>query len=110
MPLYRTPIVDKYQPLIFAPGVTGYSPVTAGCATPYFQNVLLNVTRAADIGKAIGGGLGGWGTPTGGLARGSFVAFAGSTSLSDVSDATATVSSHLAALITDLKTAGILKT
>lgn len=109
MPLYRTPLVDKAQPLIFTPGVSGYSPITSGCATPYFQRVLLDVTKAANIGAAIGGGVGGWGTPGGLLARGTFTAFTGSATLSDVSDATVVVSQHLAALITDLKAAGILK-
>lgn len=47
MPLYRTPVASKDQPLIFLSGMN------AGCATPYFQQLLLNISGYADQGASV---------------------------------------------------------
>lgn len=117
MPLYRTPVVDGAQPLIFVPGVQGYSTLNAGCATPYFQRVLLKIARGADTGAAVGGGVTGWSEPSGAFGRGGIASFAPITisnpptqaEVQAIQASHAAWSQHMAALISDLLVASILK-
>lgn len=44
MSLFRTPVIDWHQPIVFLSGRD------AGCATPYYQRTLLSVSQSADSG------------------------------------------------------------
>jgi hypothetical protein len=46
VPLYRTPLVSKDQPVVILTGPN------AGCVTSYFQTVLLSISGFADTGAA----------------------------------------------------------
>lgn len=75
MPLYRTPLLSKDQPIT--------DPKT-GCATPYFQQQLLSISGFADQGAAASPDVAdkvdkltstGWGTPSGTASKAIFATY-----------------------------------
>ena len=116
MVLYRTPLVDKAQPIVFTPGVRGYSELNAGCLTPYFQRTLMEISAGANEGsKIVGGQAQGWGSPTGTGSRAAYTTYTAPTisnpptqaEVQALANATQVVSQHLKSVIDDLKALGI---
>jgi hypothetical protein len=82
MPLFRTPLIDKNQPIVIRGGDND------GCATPYFQRTLLDITSGSNAGQQAGTDFGplfagkvdkhgstGWSAATGTASKATFATY-----------------------------------
>lgn len=107
MPLFRTPLVNKDQPIV---------DLKTGCLTPYFQQALMQISGFADMGAAASPDVSdkvdkltstGWVAATGTASKATFATYtapvaAGAYSavqMQAVMDALQVASQHLKALI-----------
>lgn len=124
MPLFRTPVVDKAQPIVILEGEF------AGCITPYFQRVLLSISEGSNAGLSVAGGdLGplfaakvdkdtstGWGNVTGTKSKAVFATYAApvvsnpptQAEMQALANHAQLLSQHLAAALDALKTAQVI--
>lgn len=124
MPLFRTPVIDKAQPIVIMTGPF------AGCATPYFQRVLLDITQGSNAGASVAGGdlaplfaakvdkdtSLGWGAPTGTASKAAFATYAApvvsnpptQAEMQALADHAQLLSQHLAATIQALSGAQVI--
>lgn len=122
MVLFRTPLVDKNQPIVILDGPN------AGCLTPYFQRTLLDITGGSNAGSQASSdfapqfalkvdkhGSTAWTAPTGTASKATFATYAAPTisnpptqvEVQAIADHVQILSQHVKALIDGLITAAV---